>query len=150
MNCRSSSDEQAATWRFSEGPYKSHCEGEPERVCSEKIASCIAILLRQRSWRVKLTIILYILAEYLHPTPAKYSQQKFHSCWLIKNITCNEKLTLYSKLKSYWKSSNLEISLEILKNSKFYKFQNLVDGFAWLLTPHLNQWSNARSVHYCG
>ena len=25
---------------------------------------------------------------------------------------------LYSKFKSYWKSSNLEISLEILKNSK--------------------------------
>ena len=56
VNWRSSSDEQAATWRSSEGPYESCCEGEPERVCSEKIASCIAILLRQRSWQVKLTI----------------------------------------------------------------------------------------------
>ena len=51
VNWRSSSDEQAATWRLSEGPYESRCEGEPERVCSEKIASCIAILVRQRSWR---------------------------------------------------------------------------------------------------
>ena len=36
MNWRSSSDEQAATWRSYEGPYESHCDGEPERVCSEK------------------------------------------------------------------------------------------------------------------
>ena len=34
VNWRSSSDEQAATWRSSKGPYESHCEGEPERVCS--------------------------------------------------------------------------------------------------------------------
>ena len=32
------------------GLYESRCEGEPERVCSEKIASYIAILLRQRNW----------------------------------------------------------------------------------------------------
>ena len=51
VNWRSSSDEQAAIWRSSKGPYKSRYEGEPERVCSEKIASYIAIPLRQRSWR---------------------------------------------------------------------------------------------------
>ena len=97
------------------------------------------------------------------PTPAQYSNsctilqlqhnihnKKFCNCWLITKITCYEKLTLYSKLKSYWKSSNLEFSLEILKNSKSYRFQNLIDGFAWFLTPRLYQWSIARSIHYCG
>ena len=42
VNWRNSSDEQAATRRSSKGPYESRCEGEPERDCSEKVASYIA------------------------------------------------------------------------------------------------------------
>ena len=41
---RSSSNEQVATWRSSKDPYKSRCEGEPEKFVLKKIASYIATL----------------------------------------------------------------------------------------------------------
>ena len=131
VNWRSSSDKQAATWRSSEVPYESRCEGEPERVCSEKIASYIAIILRQRSWQwwrriPMINKLSWLLAEYPHLTPAQYSNsstilqlqhnihnKKFCNCWLITKIKCYENwhytvnwnlIGNLQILNSHWKS----------------------------------------------